>query len=148
MAKTPIAGKDIKLFIEKDGDYIVFGCLDDTTLNMESDTITAACKDDDDNGWETSIQGMKRWSMDLSGIFRLISGADVDINYSVEDLFNLFVSGEPVNVRFGLDGTGNKQFAGAAKLFNMSVGAPMDGEATFSGTLTGQGPLTLYTVPA
>ena len=146
MAKTVISGKDIKVWIEKEPDeFVVFGCLDDSTLNMEADTITAACKDDDDDGWERSAQGIKRWSIDLSGLYRIFDGSDIDTNYSIEELFALFVSGEPANVKFGL--AGGKQFVGMGSLYNMSIGAPVDGNATFSGTLTGQGPLTLVDGP-
>src|SRR5205085_1252836 len=113
MGKTVIAGKDIKVWIEKTpGEFVVFGCLDDSTLNMEADTITAACKDDDNDGWERSGQGMKRWSIDISGLYRIIDGSDLDTNYTVEELYALFVSGLPANVKFGL--AGGKQFIGMA----------------------------------
>jgi predicted secreted protein len=148
MAKTTIAGKDFKLFIEKDGDYVIFGCTDDATLNMESDTLTAACKDDDDDGWERSVQGTKRWSLDFSGLYRIIDGADADTNYSALELFDLFNSGVDAAVRLGPSAVGSKQFAGDGKLFNMSIGAPAGDNTTFSGTLTGQGPLTIFTVPS
>jgi predicted secreted protein len=148
MAKTTVPGKDFKLYIEKGGDFIIFGCTDDATLNMESDTLTAACKDEELDGWEFSEQGTKRWSLDFSGLYRIISGADVDTNYSALELFDLFNSGASANVRLGPSDVGSKQFAGAGKLFNMSIGAPAGDNTTFSGTLTGQGALTIYTVPA
>lgn len=147
MAKVEIKGEDFKLFIEKDGDYVVFGCTDDATLNLESDTIAAACKDEDLAGWEFSVQGTKRWSLDFSGLYRIISGGDVDTNYSAIEMFDLFESGDSVNVRLGPSAVGSTQFAGTGRLFNMSVGAPAGDLTTFSGTLTGQGAITKFTVP-
>lgn len=147
MAKTEIAGKDFKLFIEKDGEYIIFGCTDDATLNLESDTLSAACKDDDTDGWEVSAQGMKRWSVDFSGLYRIITAPDDETNFSALELFDLFVSGAPANIRLGPDAEGAVQFSGVGKVFNMSISAPAEELTTFSGTFTGQGALVTYTVP-
>lgn len=148
MAKLTVPGNDFKLFFEKDGDYVIFGCTDDATLNLESDTLTAACKDEDLEGWEQSIQGTKRWSIDFSGLYRIIDGADEDTNYSALELFDIFTSGISVGVRLGPSAVGSSQFSGDAKVFNMSIGAPSGDNTTFSGTLRGQGPLTIYTVPS
>lgn len=146
MALTPIAGKDIDLLVEKDGDYVVFGCIRTATLNMGADTLDASCKGS--GGWSESIPGTKNWSIDADGVYRKVTAPDDADNLSFDELIAAWKAGESVQVRFGTGGVGDVMQAGTAIITSLSIDAPMDGEATASVTLQGTGELSSYTVPA
>lgn len=146
MALTPIAGKDIDLLVEKDGDYVIFGCIRSATLNMGADTLDASCKGS--GGWAESISGTKNWSIDAEGVYRKVTAPDDADNLSFDELIAAWKAGETVGVRFGVGTTGSVMQAGTAIITSLSIDAPNDAEATASVTLQGTGALTTYTVPA
>lgn len=103
----------------------------DSTLSQKADSIDATSKDGD--GWKTTLQGLKEWSVELSSIIKTN-------DKTMTALYEAYLESQLVNVRFLYP---DKSYvSGWASITEMSIEAPHDGAATYKGTLSGVGPLS------
>lgn len=101
------------------------------TLNRSMDTIDTTSKDSE--GFKENEAGFIEWSIDFDGLL-----IEDDAGYM--KLEEVFLARKKVKVRFET-AAGNK-YEGHAILTDFPIEGPYDGEATYSGTLTGTGKYT------
>lgn len=89
-------------------------------------------------GWKSTKAGMRGWSIDLNGLVLL-----TDIG--LEALETAFSTGAEIQVKFRYPDL--KFRTGWAAITDLSIETPHDGEASLSGTLAGNGPLSELTTP-
>ena len=107
------------------------------TLNINRELPEA--NDKDSAPWADHLDeaGLKDWSVDVDG------NADWVNNANVEDLWRILDGRTAVPIVFGPQSSTYMNFTGNASLNGLTVEAPNEETATFSGTLTGQGALTI-----
>ena len=107
-----------------------------SSLKRTADSIDVSHKTS--GGWKSTKAGLRGWSVDLDGLV-LLQDAGLE---ALETAFN---EGKEVNVKF--EYPDKKYRTGWAALTDLSIEAPHDGEASLSGTLEGNGPLSDLTAP-
>lgn len=140
-----IAGKDMFLYIQKGGEYVLVGCATDSSINVSTATLSAACKSS--GGWSESTPGQKSWTASLSGVYKIYEGSEIADNYSATELFDAIVAGTKIALRFGTPEEGDTQFAGEGYITSWDLTGSAEDFSTYSVEVTGSGPLTKYTVP-
>ena len=100
-------------------------------LSRSADSIDVSHKTS--GGWKSSKAGLRGWSIDLDALVLL---SDAALPY----LETAFQTGAEVNVQM-LYPDGTVQ-SGWGSLTDFSLKTPHDGEASISGTIEGNGPLT------
>ena len=110
----------------------------DATLNLEQDLPDATHKLS--GGWADHINGLRSWSIDVDGRLSGLAGGNFGL------LFNLVTNRSNVAMEFASEVTGYVKVTGIVSLGSVSLGAPLEDTAPFSGTLTGKGPLTMAIV--
>ncbi len=133
MTIKEIRGADVLISV---GETAVAGQRD-CTLSMNGDEIDTTVKTN--QGWKTSLQGLKDWTMDLDFVNYLGESAA-----SQKTLKNAFMNGTTVNVSmtFGTDDI----YSGEAAITSMSLSGQMSDVSTASLTLKGAGALTVTPV--
>ncbi len=107
-----------------------------SSLSRSADSIDTSHKTS--GGWKSSKAGLRGWSIDLDGLV-MINDDGVDA------LETAFSTGIEVHLKFEYP---NKQYrSGWASITDLSIETPHDGEASLSGTLEGNGPLSDLTTP-
>ena len=102
-----------------------------SSLSRSADSIDTSHKTS--GGWKSSLAGLRGWSIDLDGLVLLQDSG-------LEALETAFNAGKEVNVKFEYP---NKKYrTGWAAITDLSIETPHDGEASLSGTLEGNGPLS------
>lgn len=111
------------------------------TLNRSAETIDATSKDGD--LWAEAVAGFKSWSIDCDGAWA--EGDEV-----LGALNEAFVGSTPVEVQIFMNVTGEagsykakETYTGTAFVTEFSYDLPYDDLATYSMTLSGNGPLVL-----
>ena len=100
----------------------------DATLNVEMDTPDASTKGS--SGWAEHIAGQKSWSIDVEGL--------ATFDYSdgnVQQLVEYIRKRTDITIQFLADE--GYQYSGSASCTSVSIGAPNEDVATFSGTFVG-----------
>lgn len=132
-------GKDYLLYINTGTAYVpvwtVIGGQRGATLNQTAEEIDVASKSS--GGWGEKLPGMRSWSIDLDGLVLLN-------NQGIEALRMAFAQGKKINIK--LRYPDNSYQVGWAALTDFSSEMPHDGEASLSGTLSGNGPLSNISV--
>lgn len=132
-------GKDYLLYINIGTAFvpvwIVIGGQRGATLNQSAEEIDVGSKSS--GGWGEKLPGMRSWSIDLDGLVLLN-------NEGIEALRIAFAQGKKVNIK--LRYPDNSYQIGWAALTDFSSEMPHDGEASLSGTLSGNGPLSNISV--
>lgn len=98
------------------------------TLNRSVDTVDVTSKDS--AGWRQYEYGIGDWSIDFDGLL-------VETDTAFKALEDALMNKTKLVVRFETE-AGNK-YEGTALLTDFPIEGPYDGEATYSGTLTGDG---------
>lgn len=84
-------------------------------------------------GWTSVKAGLRSWSIDLDGLMLLQDDGVAALDYA-------FMNGLEINVKFQYpDGTAQY---GWGSLTDFSMETPHDGEASLSGTISGNGPIS------
>lgn len=102
------------------------------TLNRSREVIETTNKLSA-NGFKEKEGGFAEWGIDFDGI-------SVESNTALQKLEDAFMNNEKVKAKWETP-TGN-QYTGLGVLTDFPVEAPFDAEATYSGTLEGDGPYT------
>lgn len=130
-------GKDFLLYVECDPaggtnyDWVLVGGQRNSSLNRTADEIDVSHKGS--GGWGSKKAGLRSWSIDLDTL--VVSGDD-----GLDALDNAFQNGDEIHVKFKYpDGTSQE---GWGSLTDYKLDPPHDGEASISGTISGNGALT------
>lgn len=105
------------------------------TLNIEQDLPDATTKDS--SGWAEHINGLRSWTIDFDGAWD-VSGSGMTPNELIAIIVGRTAD---ATVKFGTSAAFATGFTGSATVKNISVSAPMEDTATFSGQLVGNGAL-------
>ena len=107
----------------------------DCTLNVNQDLPATTNKGS--GGWASHINGVRDWSIDFSGFFE-----DAGTGETTNELIAIVVAGtSAVTMKFGTSLAAATGWTGSGTISNMSIDAPTEGPATFSGTIVGTGAL-------
>lgn len=133
-------GKDYLLYINtgevEDPVWTLVGGQRGSNLGRTADSIDTSHKTS--GGWKSSKAGLRGWSIDLDGLVLLQDAG-------IEALETAFEEGKEVHVKFEYP---DKRYrTGWAAITDLSIDTPHDGEASLSGTLEGNGPLSALQEP-
>lgn len=128
-------GKDYLLYVNtgtvETPVWTLIGGQRGSSLGRTADSIDTSHKTS--GGWKSSKAGLRGWSIDLDGLVLLN-------DLGLEALETAFNAGKEVNVKFEYP---NKKYrTGWAAITDLSIETPHDGEASLSGSLEGNGPLS------
>jgi len=130
----PITGVSIKISVntgtEASPVWTEVGGQRNATLNRSKAEINAS--DKTTQGWERTIGGLKKWSIDADGLYIYD-----DAGYAA--LENAFLTDQRVQVAMAMP-DGKKRY-GLAEITDFPIEAPYDDAATYSITLSGAGAL-------
>jgi len=135
MAKNILPGN--LLGLEIDGKFI--GCELSCDFNFETDLRPASPVTS--GRWKESIPGVRSWSISLNAkmLIRQLDGI------SINAVLNAFLTGSLMNVRYMVTDPSYPNFviSGKAYVLNGSISGSAGTKATWSTTLTGNGPFTV-----
>jgi predicted secreted protein len=104
--------------------------------NIDSSIDTIDTSSFDSQGWKTFLAGLKDWS------------GSADASWAFEDdatgqkaLWDAYIAGNPIAIKFDLDGTG-PNFTGNVIITGVGVAAPVDDKVTCKFDFQGTGTLT------
>lgn len=131
-------GKDYLLYVNTGSaelpTWTLIGGQRGSNLGRTADSIDTSHKTS--GGWKSSKAGLRGWSIDLDGLVLLQDDG-------CEALEVAFEESKEVNVKFEYP---DKRYrTGWAAITDLSIDTPHDGEASLSGTLEGNGPLSALT---
>jgi predicted secreted protein len=135
MAVIPLSGIDLEIKVNG----VAIGCASDINVSLTTAMSSAACRQS--GGWASNVPGQHSWTADTSGIIRLATGGDKATNRTFTDLVGLQIARTPVAVEFGSAISGDTKYTGTAYISDTKPTSPLDGAATFSVSLVGDGPL-------
>jgi len=133
---TATMGKDYLLFICMGSSYTtptwtLIGGQRGASMSRSTDEIDVSSKTTD--GWKATLAGMKSWSVDLDGLMLLNDDGVDALEYA-------FIQGKLVFIKIQYP---NKRYrTGWAAITDLSFETPHDGEASLTGTLSGNGVLS------
>lgn len=108
--------------------YTKIGGQRGATLNRTAETVDTTSKDS--NNWRQSEYSIREWSIDFDGLLVESDIAFAEFEDALMNQVKLMVQFETA--------AGNK-YEGTALLTDFPIEGPYDGEATYSGTLMGDG---------
>lgn len=107
-----------------------------TTTVGTRDTTTK-----DSSGWTEKAASLKGWSFDSKGYFD-----PSESNESFDELYTAMVARTAVTVLCSSDVTGEKEYTGSAIITELTKGAELEGNVTYSVKFEGTGALTQQTI--
>jgi len=133
---TATVGKDYLLYIctgssYTDPTWTLIGGQRGASTSMSADEIDVS--DKTTGGWKSTLPGLRSWSIDLDGLMLLNDDG-------VEAMEYAFLNGKTVFVK--LEYPNGRYKTGWAAITDWSNETPHDGEASLSGTLSGNGALS------
>ena len=131
-------GINVYLEVSVDGiTYVKLGMQTDTTLNRKADKADKSNKDD--QGFKTSISGLRDWSIDAPFIFD-----SQDAGYAIIEA--AWIAGTNIYARCKENVASHVRYhTGLAHISDLTIAAPNDKPANSKCTLDGAGPLVLTT---
>ena len=132
MAK--INGTDMTIYAGTSGTEVILWSKN-CTLNTEQDLPDGTTKGS--AGWAEHILGLRSWSIDFDGAVDL-TGSGLT---AAELVLKITARTASDTVKFGTSAAAATGFSGSGTLKNLSISAPMEDVATFSGSIVGNGPL-------
>lgn len=136
-----LAGTDLAIYLED----VMIGCATEVSISMEVEMTAATCKAS--NGWAENTPSVKSWSASASGVVKYYATADAAANKGVVDFRAYFKAGTKLTLKYSTEVTGDTFEEGDAYISSIEETAG-DGNATYSISFTGTGPLTTQTVAA
>ena len=95
-------------------------------------------------GWKDQYPDIKDWSVDFDGLVsKTVGDASVGFDY----LMNSIKTDASVSIALKPTAATNKYESGVGYITKLSLKGGKDGVVTFSGSVTGTGPLTTMTTP-
>lgn len=131
---SKIAGVDVLVYVEVDGQSKVLGGQTEATLNREAEEIDVSCKTDGKYG--DYLSGRINWSIECSGFI-------VEGDEAFDYLEQAFAERQPLKVE--LQYPSGKKYSGEVTITEFPLEFPQDDGASFSLTLMGKGPLQIST---
>ncbi len=105
------------------------------TLNIEQDLPDAT--DKGSSGWSYHLNGLRRWSVDFDGAFDATGGG-----LTAPEIVNIIVARTADSViKFGTSAAAATGYTGNGTFKNLTITGVVEGVATFSGSLQGNGAL-------
>lgn len=119
------------------GTFIGHSISDNFSATMATrDTTTK-----DSSGWTEKLGALKSWTADAKGYF---DTAEPEESFS--ELWALYIARAPISVEISSDEIGEKKYAGSALITELSRGAELEGNVTYSIKFEGTGALTESTI--
>lgn len=144
MADTPITGKSVKFYAVAGGapgspslvaSYTLVGLVSNFTLSGEAEEIPVIHKDN--GAWRTSLVGSQGYTLEIEGVYAIDANTGQDI---LEDAFEATTdSGKLVGWIESSNTSGDYNKYGAGRVLNWTQNDPVDGVATFTCTIVGDG---------
>jgi len=131
---TPLLSKQMSIVI----DGSTLGCATDFSLSVNKDLIEIACLDADS---KQSIPDLYGWTVSFSGMVMRTSTIDSG-KAAYEDLMSTIMTDASVAVHILPDVSANAYYTGAGYLSSVSMDGGVGAAVSFSGEITGSGPLT------
>jgi len=95
-------------------------------------------------GWKENMPDIKDWSVDFDGLVsRTVGDASIGFDYLVTSI----KADASIGIFMKPDASTNKYESGVGYITKLSLKGGKDGAVTFSGSVTGTGPLTTLTTP-
>jgi TP901-1 family phage major tail protein len=138
MAAEVVKGIDLALSVGG----VMVGCARSSSISMSTEMLNAACKEV--GAWSASLPGQKSWEISTDGVL-VVDVPEDAAQYRGFDFVKAWLAGTKLAVKFGTDKTGHQVFNGDVYISNVEMTGEYEGEATYSVSLTGTGPLTLTT---
>jgi predicted secreted protein len=113
--------------------------LTNTTLNINGDLPDSSNKDD--LGWANHIYGQRSWDISVDGVASFVATTG-----NIAVLSAAITGRTSVAIKFAPSTAGQVQFTGSASVNGLTISAPNEDTVTISGTITGNGVLTVGTV--
>lgn len=132
-----IKGKDLRIKVGGETVYHATECSFSTTRELES----LATKDTTGN---ISTVGNYEWSLSTSAL--VANQAAASSQNDTKILMDAYTAGNTVAVEFATETTGDIIITGNCYLSSVNITAPVNGNATFDVTLTGDGDFTVDNV--
>lgn len=142
MPVTNVSGVDISLRLNG----VEVGCASSVSLALTTAMNAAACKAT--GAWDENVPGRHSWTADVDGLIRVATGIDKAGNRTYADIMALQIARTAVEVVVTSSITGDTMYTGTAYLTSTAQTAPLDGNATFTSSLVGSGPLVPSLVTA
>lgn len=131
-----IPGDDILLYVGE----IAVSHSTSHSLSLNGTTIDITNKDT--AGFEKFLNGRKNWSISIEGMVAY------DATYGYEDLFDAWLAGTELTVKFSTEVAGDIYFTGPVIIENLEKSAGGGAVTTFTCSLKGNGAIAKATVAA
>jgi len=129
-----VLGKDILVYDGTDAISHSSSC------SLSLNTAMIDIGDKDSGGWAKKLPDIKDWNISVDGMVAY------DATHGFEELFDKWVAGTAITVKFSTEETGDIYFTGSCYIESITKDAPNGDKVTFSISLTGDGALTKATV--
>lgn len=148
MAVRRIDASDLLVWMKKNVDstptWVLVGCATSVNLNREKDTEEISCRSAAAVAEYTS--GKKRFNADLSGVYSIYDGDDVDANVSFDELDDAFENDTVLELMFGTSGADtDRVWVGNFIVQSDSLSAGDSGSVDYSVSFLGTGAITKST---
>lgn len=110
------------------------GCTTNFSFEGSNAEIDATCKDND--GAKSTLPGEQTWSFTAEGL------QVYDATTGIEDLMSDWRNKVEATIAWSTGELGDKTYSGQAYISAISMGAPLNGVATWNVTWTGKGVLS------
>lgn len=134
-----IKGKDLRIKLDDNTIYHATECSFSTTREIES----IATKDTDGN---KGTAGNYEWSLSTNAL--VASKAALSTQNDTKSILDAYLLGNIVAVEFTTDVTGDVVISGNAFIASCNITAAVGSSATYDVSFTGDGDVTVATVPA
>lgn len=124
-----------------DGKGIIpIGFAENCKISVDHSPAKATTKDS--NGWEEAIGGLKKWTIDGSGMSDFHPSAT---SHNVADLFTILNNRTLITVNFSLSspGSGDQSWKGTAFITKLEMDAKLETAVTYSYAFEGTGPIAM-----
>lgn len=135
-----LAGTDLAFYLED----VMIGCATEVSISMEVEMTPATCKAS--GGWAENTPAVKSWSGSASGVVKYYSTEDAAANKGVVDFRAAFKAGTKLTIKYSTEVEADTYEEGFVYISSLEETAG-EGNATYSVSFTGTGPLTTSTVP-
>jgi predicted secreted protein len=109
------------------------GCTTNFSFEGSNAEVDATCKDND--GAKSTLAGEQTWSFTAEGL------QVYDATIGIEDLMTDWRTKQEETIEWSTGVVGDKTYSGTAYISAISMGAPLNGVATWNVTWTGKGNL-------
>ena len=122
---------------------VTLACATDATMSLSTELRDTTCKDT--GGWRDLLSGLKSGSFSTTGLF-IDTDAPADAGFT--DLFTAWNTGDPVDMEFTTNVTGDTVWSCSVIITQLEMNAPgVNQNVTWSATFEIAGTVTMSLVP-